>query len=237
MGSKLDIDSLNIPYGNYDVPFDIKPFIDRIPEYREQPRKKISGLELNNYFIDISKEDKIFLGNELNKMLDKKFDWNFEFFHSGEPVNLHTDYTTIPWDDETVCHVVVGCIIPLNWNCAKIPYTINYENMQLEPRKMMFRKDDMIYLDTKEAFKYRQEFPMWDKRVLKHHPNGTEYFDTYGDMRWHSEFEWERGRMILFDTRRWHSSSWWTTSSDIIPNSPEYKESLTGFGSVDVPRN
>ena len=53
MGSKLDIDSLNIPYGNYDVPFDIKPFIDRIPEYREQPRKKISGLELNNYFIDI----------------------------------------------------------------------------------------------------------------------------------------------------------------------------------------
>ena len=28
MGSKLDIDSLNIPYGNYDVPFDIKPFID-----------------------------------------------------------------------------------------------------------------------------------------------------------------------------------------------------------------
>ena len=116
-------------------------------------------------------------------------------------------------------------------------YTINYENMQLEPRKMMFRKDDMIYLDTKEAFKYRQEFPMWDKRVLKHHPHGTEYFDTYGDMRWHSEFEWERGRMILFDTRRWHSSSWWTTSSDIIPNSPEYKESLTGFGSVDVPRN
>ena len=45
MESKIDIDGLKIPYGNYDVPFDVNPFIDKIPGYREQPNKKISWVE------------------------------------------------------------------------------------------------------------------------------------------------------------------------------------------------
>ena len=101
----------------------------------------------------------------------------------------------------------------------------------------MFHKGNMVYQDNKEIFEYKQEFPMWDKRVMDHHPRGTEYFDTYGDLRWHSDYKWDKSTMLIFDTRRWHSSNWFTKAKTVKENKGEYKESLVGFGSIDVPRN
>jgi hypothetical protein len=248
MESEVNIDSYNIPYGEYPTISSIDIFKnERLSAFRKSGIKKKSGLKNNNYFAPTTDAENKLLMDELNTLLGHRFDWAFEFCHSGEPANLHTDYATVPWDDTTECQVVVGCIIPLSWCCEKPPYTVMYDKVSDIPRKLMFYNGEMIYQDNKEIYSYQQEFPMWDDRIMFHHPKGTEYFRTFGDLRWHSEYEWDRSTMLVFDTKRWHSSNWWaksTTVKDIksfIMKSShcgaEYKESLVGFGSIDVPRN
>ena len=237
MGSEVDIDAYNIPYGEYATVSSIDTFKNRISDFRNSDNKKRSGLKDNNYFVKTLDTENISLEDELNILLGHRFDWSFEFCHSGEPANLHTDYATVPWDDATECQVVVGCIIPLAWNCYRDPYTVMYDKVTHVPRKMMFHKGDMVYQDNKEKYPYRQEFPMWDDRVMKHHPKGTEYFKTFGDLRWYSDYKWDKSTMLVFDTRRWHSSNWFTKSENVGEIEGEYKESIIGFGSIDVPRN
>ena len=40
---------------------------------------------------------------------------------------------------------------------------------------------------------------------------------------------------MVFDTRRWHSSSWFLTDNKLPDVSTEYKRAIIGFGSTDVP--
>ena len=237
MESGVNIDSYNIPYGTHPTISSIDIFKNKIDDFRNSDVKKKSGLKKNNYFSPITDAENKLLMDELNTLMGNRFDWLFEFHHSGEPANLHTDYATVPWDDISDCQVIVGCIIPLAWDCHRHPYTVNYDKITDIPRKMMFHKGNMVYQDNKEIFEYKQEFPMWDKRVMDHHPRGTEYFDTYGDLRWHSDYKWDKSTMLVFDTRRWHSSNWFTKAKTVKENKGEYKESIVGFGSIDVPRN
>ena len=61
---------------------------------------KVTGGHNRNLFYKISGEDETFLSSYFNEKIDEKFDWKFEYFHSGEPASIHTDYDTIPWDDK-----------------------------------------------------------------------------------------------------------------------------------------
>jgi len=225
-----------LDFGKHLLNFDVKYFINQLEDYRSNPNRKVSGLKDNNYFVNIDPHDNKKLENFLNKRLDLEFNWNFEFFHSGEPVGLHTDYTIEPWDKETSCEVLVGVIIPLDWNTMKTPYTVNYNRTVDIPRKMMYKGGEMRYLDNNEVFSYRT-LGDFDDEVLQFQPRDCEYINEYADLKIHSVCSWEIGAMILFDTKRWHSSSWFTESKTIVENSREYKEALVGFGSRDVPRN
>jgi hypothetical protein len=237
MENEVDIDSYNIPYGAHQTVSSIDIFKHAINDFRNSDIKKRSGRKQHNYFTQITNAQNKLLMDELNTRLGHHFDWRFEFHHSGEPANLHTDYAVFPWEDTKERHIVVGCIIPLDWKCIRTPYTVMYDKMSYIPRKLIYQKGDMVYQDNKEKFPYRQEFPMYDDRIMRHHPKGTEYFKTYGDLRLHSEYRWNMNKMLVFDTRRWHSSSWFTKSAIVPDVEIEYKESLVGFGQIYVPRN
>jgi hypothetical protein len=236
MGNE-DIDSYNIPYGTHSTVSSIDIFKNAINDFRNTDIKKRVGSKQHNYFAPTTTVQNKLLMDELNTLLGHRFDWSFEFNHSGAPANLHTDYKNIPWNDTKDCRIVVGCIIPLTWDCWRQPYTVMYDKMSDVPRKLIYQKGDMVYQDNKEKYPYRQEFPMYDDRIMRHHPKGTEYFKTYGDLRWHSEYKWDKSTMLVFDTRRWHSSNWFLKSATVPDIEAEYKESIVGFGSIDVPKN
>jgi len=222
---------MSYKFGSHDILIDFDYHITTC-EYVSKTSTKVSGLKDHNRFGKI--KDKQELVNLVNSITnDNSLDWNFEYFHSGEPVGLHTDYTTIPWDDEVECQVVCGIIIPLEWNC-KQPYTINYNRTQDIPRKLMYRAGEMRYLDNNEIIHYRDK-GIHDEESIKYNPKHTFYAGQFKDLLIHSVYQWKVGTCMLFDTKRWHSSSWFL-SSDIIPDvSTEYKRSIVGFGSIDVP--
>jgi hypothetical protein len=139
----------------------------------------------------------------------------------------------VPWDDKVECRVDVGVIVPLDWNC-KQPYTINYNRIESLPRKAIFRKGEMRYTDNDEIINYRDKKEL-DDEVAKYNPKGTQYCNIYQDLKVHSVYKWEQGTAMVFDTKRWHSSSWFLSDSMLPDTSTEYKRAIIGFGSTDVP--
>jgi hypothetical protein len=173
-------------------------------------------------------------------------DWNFEYFKSGEPAGLHTDYASLPntWrvvDNNLIthdCHIVMGVIIPLEWSC-KQPYTVNYDCVSKVPRKMIYRKSEMRYMDNDEVFQYRpDDMRDWwyDDEVLRYNPMHTQYHKEYACLKVHSVYEWKLDTMMVFDTARWHSSSWFLQNNHLTTVSSDYKQSIIGFGSIDIDR-
>jgi len=199
---------------------------------------KLTGRNKLNRFSKIPFKDSKTLMKYLNGKFNEYFDWHFEYFRSGEPAGLHTDYETITWDHwgEVIdCHTIVGIIIPLEWNC-KQPYTVNYNRSSSVPRKLIYRKGDVRYTDTNEIYPYRDKWE-FDEQVLKYNPKGTAYYKEYADLKVESVYEWNVGTMMLFDASRWHSSSWFLDTDTVPEEVSVYKQSIIGFGSVDVFRN
>ena len=93
----------------------------------------------------------------------------------------------------------------------------------------------MRYVDTNEPIMYRTQYEH-DAEVLKYNPLDTEYAKEYADLKIHSAYKWELGTMLLFDTRRWHSSSWFLTTNTVQSPPTEYKRSIIAFGSIDIIR-
>jgi hypothetical protein len=230
-------------FGTYDTELDIEKLNNEAVNLLSSDKIKYTGLKNHNKFCNVSTPTKFFLWEYLNNKLNFFYDWNFEYFQSSEPAGLHTDYLAIPnkWrmeDEEGIisrdCHLVVGVIIPLEWNC-KQPYTINYNKTTDIPRKIIYRKGEMRYADNNEIVHYRDKWE-YDEKVLKYNPKGTLYHREYADLKVHSVYEWKLKTMMIFDTSRWHSSSWFLSTND-LPESPvEYKRSIIGFGSADVIR-
>jgi len=228
-------------YGSYILDFDPLQYLSEAHTTYASDDAKISGRNDFNRFNNVSKQTKKELVSYWNKEFDLDYDWTWEYFHSGEPAGLHTDYLSFPnsWkpNKEYIthdCYVVLGIIIPLEWNC-KQPYTINYNMISTVPRKLKFRKGEMRYQDNDEVFEYRKDWE-YDQEVLKYNPAGTEYYKEYADLTFHSAYQWEVGTAMVFDTRRWHSSSWFLQDK-MLPNiSKEYKRSIIGFASIDVDR-
>lgn len=196
---------------------------------------KFSGVKNFNRFCNVPKQTKLLLKNYMNNLTLQYYDWNFEYFHSGEPAGLHTDYDTVKSsnEDNKVNIVEVGVLIPLDWNC-KQPYTVFYNKTCDVPRKLIYRKGEMRFKDNDEIVSYREgsEDTWWfDEQVLKYNPIDSFYIREYANLKVDSVYQWNKGSMVLFDTKRWHSSSWFL-SSNVLPDiSTEYKKSIIGFGS------
>lgn len=233
----------DIRYGSYDIDLDIEKCNAESTTLLQGDGVKTSGMNNFNRFISVPPSTKFFLTKYLNTNLGTTFDWNFEYFQSGEPAGLHTDYVSVPnsWRPKEEgmithdCHIVIGVIIPLEWNC-KQPYTVNYDKRSDVPRKMMFKRGEMRYVDNDEVFSYRTKWE-YDPEVMLYNPMNTQYHKEYADLKLHSVYEWKLGTMMVFDTARWHSSSWYLSTDTIPEVSTEYKRSIIGFGSIDVDRN
>jgi hypothetical protein len=241
-GSKI-LQCNRIRYGSHLTDLDIDYHSRLADTLLQSSAVKKSGMNNLNSFVSVTKDVKQLLSNKLNLHLGATFDWNFEYFKSGEPAGLHTDYVAMPnsWrpkDENTIthdCHIVIGVIIPLEWNCNQ-PYTVNYDRVSAIPRKLIYRKGEMRYMDNDEIVEYRTTW-QYDTEVLKYNPKHTQYYREYADLKLHSVYEWSKGTMMIFDTARWHSSSWFLTSNTIPSEIIEYKKSIIGFGSIDVDRN
>lgn len=222
-------------FGSHDINIDIEYHKNKFKTILDKSQAKVTGLKGLNLFHSLDKDDKKFLHEYMNSITGIYNDWNFDYFHSGEPAGLHTDYDTVPWDDTTDCITVVGCIIPLEWNC-KQPYTVNYNRKSDVPRKIIYRKGEMRYTDTNEIVPYRNN-NKWDDEVLKYNPRSCMYAKEYCDLKIDSVYKWDINTVMLFDAARWHSSSWFLSTDDIPDNHTEYKRAIIGFGSIDVQRN
>ena len=165
-------------YGSYDIDFDPLQFLSEAHATYENKNAKVSGRNDFNRFNNVSKETKKYLVDYWNKKFDLDYDWNWEYFHSGEPAGLHTDYLCFPnsWKpnkDQIThdCYIVLGIIIPLEWTC-KQPYTINYDKVSQIPRKLKYKKKEMRYQDNDEIYEYRKDY-LYDDEVLKYNPKGV----------------------------------------------------------------
>ena len=228
-------------YGSVKLSFDPLKYLQEANSVYESKDAKKSGRNDFNKFNSVGKQTKEDLVNYWNNQFKLDYDWTWEYFHSGEPAGLHTDYLSFPnsWKPNKDfithdCYVVLGIIIPLEWTCIQ-PYTVNYETISNIPRKLKFRKGEMRYQDNDEIFHYRDDY-IFDQEVLKYNPPGTEYYKEYADLVFHSAYKWEVGTAMVFDTRRWHSSSWYLKEKMLPDVSTEYKRSIIGFASIDVDR-
>lgn len=229
-------------YGQWILKFDVKQFLPEAHAVFADPQAKRSGRNDFNRFNKTSTDTRKFLSQYWNQQLGLDYDWNWEYFHSGEPAGLHTDYLSFEnsWKPKPTniithdCHVVLGVIIPLEWNSAQ-PYTVNYDRVAEQPRKLIYRRGEMRYMDTDEIVNYRSA-NLYDPMVERFNPPHTQYHREYADLKFHSAFKWHVGRAMVFDTARWHSSSWFLTTPNLPEVSTEYKRSIIGFASVDVDR-
>lgn len=231
-----------IPFGSYAFDLDLNLYNTEADSLLASDKVKHTGANNVNLFCKTPPGAKKELAQYLNNTLKMEFDWNFEYFKSSEPAGLHTDYLSFEnsWKPKEMnvithdCHLVVGVIIPLEWNC-KQPYTVSYNRVSTEPRKLIYRKGEMRYMDNNEVVEYRTDWN-YDLEVLKYNPEGTEYYREYADLTVHSAYEWKLGTMTVFDTSRWHSSSWFLSTDMVVKPATEFKKSIIGFGSVDVIR-
>ena len=232
----------SIKFGTYDINLDLDYYNEQANKLLNSEKVKYTGANNINLFCNVSLDTKQLLTEYLNTKIGIDFDWNFEYFKSSEPAGLHTDYESFEnsWKPKEMgvtthdCHLLVGVIIPLEWNC-KQPYTINYDIVSEIPRKLIYRKGEMRYKDNNEPVYYRINWE-YDTEVLKYNPEGTEYFREYADLKIHSVYEWKLKTMMVFDTSRWHSSSWFLSTNTVCNPPFEYKKSIIGFGSIDVIR-
>jgi len=195
--------------------------------------EKIRGAKKHNKFSRTSKETKRQLNILVNTMLQTQLFWNFDFFHSGEPVGLHTDYDVVPWDEKEESIVTTGIIIPIGWTC-KQPYTLIYDHFEPSPNKLMYNNGAMRTADGTKMDPERADW--YDYEVERHNPKGTMHHKELNGIKIIEEYEWKIGTAFVFDTRYWHSSSWFLPTPDIEDDSSVFKRMVVGFGSVDVQR-
>jgi len=215
-----------IEYGSFEIDLDLKRFQDEAELALASTEAKITGSKgLNRYYKIQGESDRILVDFLENHFL-KKFGWHTEYFNSGEPAGLHTDGAVYKGRKD-----VVGVIIPLKYECENTPHTVLYDRIETEYKKLMFGKGEMRYRDTGEVFKYRDKH-VHDPESLKYNPKGTAYYKQYADLKVHSAYKWEIGTMLVFDTLRWHSSSWFLSTPDVPDQLREYKRSIIAFGDL-----
>jgi hypothetical protein len=98
----------------------------------------------------------------------------------------------------------------------------------------MFKGKELID-DNGNIIQYREKYE-YDPEIFKYHPEGTPNLIQYADLKIDEVFKWTTGSMYVFDTKKWHSSSWFLHTDHIPDVSTEYKFFIVGFGSIDIPK-
>lgn len=194
---------------------------------------KYTGHNKVNRFCRIEKSINDELELYLNQKHNTDYEWTFEYFHSASPVGLHTDYDkkTYSKKDENgirYYEILAGFIAPIEWTC-KQPYTLTYNKIQAVPRKLMYKQKQMRYLDNNEIVDYRQHGKI-TSNIEKYVSKNCDMYEQMQDIEISSVYEWQLGTYMLFDTKRWHSSSWYSSADTYKElKLTEYKRSIIGF--------
>ena len=92
----------------------------------------------------------------------------------------------------------------------------------------------MRYLDNNEIIDYRINKNITSD-IENYIPKECEMYEQMQDIEIQDVYKWEVGTYMLFDTRRWHSSSWYSSSNKYKDlDLTEYKRSIIGFATVSV---
>ena len=91
-------------------------------------------------------------------------------------------------------------------------HTVNYDRVEHTPRKAIYKNGNMQYIDNGEIISYRHTNNL-DEEVAKYNPKRHMVSKLYFDLKVDSVYEWKLGTAMVFDTARWHSSSWYPQSA------------------------
>ena len=179
--------------GSYLIDIDIEWHKRALEDAIKTGDRKIRGANDLNRFAKIPDNLRI---EELNNILDSRMgirmDWTWEYFHSGEPAGLHTDYVSETYahpqepdsrDSHTI-KIAAGVIIPLEWNTKGcVPYTVNYDRMETTGSKLIYKHGEMRHVkNSEDVVHYRgNDWKFWhyDPEVLKYHPVASGYLTEF----------------------------------------------------------
>lgn len=204
------------------------------------PMRKVRGRNDLNTYIRVPDSTAELLNSLVKPLLKHdSYEWTWEYYRSGEPVGMHTDYKSfdnIWYTDEpernVECHVVLGMLIPLSWD-SKQPYTLFFNKFSELPKKLIFSKGYMRYQGSNDIYEYQKEF-VYDPNVLPYIPKEAEYGNQTADLVLANIYKWDIGTGYLFDTRQWHASSWFLDTMKIPKSLTQSKTGIVGFAIINA---
>lgn len=212
--------------GVFNLENDIDYLVSQFDYYLNTGEKKYRGHNNRNLYIHITSDLHDLLEQELTSAVGEHLYWNFDFFKSYIPVTLHNDYFV-----RRESEVIVGVIIPLYWSC-KQPYTLMFNKFSDE--KCIYFDGMMRHHETGQPWPGQKTWPFTSpnvsKDIVKHIPKGTMYYKHFRDIELTEEYKWTTGTGFLFDTKQWHSSSWFVDGRHVDDNDDQFKLSIVGFG-------
>lgn len=218
-------------FGEYKINIDRKSWLKKYKVYSESTEPKISGMYKGNKHYKIAQDDRALLSNIINKLCKRKLNWFFEFFYATEPVGLHNDYLQQYWDEESDTRDVSGVLIPIDWSC-KQPYTIFFDKFT-DTGKLIYRQGEMRDHKTNEIYHYRDSNVI-EKEIDYFHPPRSEFRRQFENLRIDKAYLYQKDTIFIFDTRQWHSSSWFLEDLTVKPYRTEYKLIISGFGALNI---
>ena len=218
-------------YGKRQLDIDIQQWKDKFYNSYIQNDFKKSGVNKGNRHYKFTQDDRELFTKIINPLCNIKLNWFFEFFYATEPVGLHNDYLQQYWDEESDTRDVAGVLVPLDWD-SKLPYTIFFDKFT-EDTKLIFRKGEMRNYKTDEIYHYRDTEEV-DAEIDFYHPPKTTLRKQFANLKIESVYPYEKNTGYIFDTRQWHSGSWFLNSTTVEPDRTEYKLIISGFGALNI---
>lgn len=203
------------------------------------PLKKFRGRNDLNVYVRVPEHTALQLSAAASNLTTQYYDWTWEYYRSGEPVGMHTDYKSFDnvWYQsdparKLQCHVVLGLLVPLSWT-SKQPYTLFFDKFSSRDKKLIFSKGHMRYQESGEIVEYQTDL-LYDPAVLEHIPEHVEYGNQSADLKLHNVYKWQVNTGCFFDTRQWHASSWFLEETSCPPMVTKSKTGIIGFASINV---
>lgn len=218
-------------FGQHDIDINLDIWKDKFTKIKKITSPKMSGVHKGNKHYKFLQEDRDILTEKMNNLFDTNLNWFFEFFYATEPVGLHNDYLQQYWDEQSDTRDIAGILIPIEWNC-KQPYTIFFDKFS-EGNKLIFRKGEMRDYKTNDVVEYRPT-GIVNEEIKKYHPIGSSLHKQFADLKLKEVYAYKKNTAYVFDTRQWHSSSWFLDKLTVEPDRLEYKLIITGFGAIPV---
>lgn len=188
-----------------DIDINFYYHINRVKNINERNNVRETGANGLNKFSLFDKEETDELQKNINSIFNLNYRWSFNYCHTPDPVGLHNDY---------IENVKYGVIIPLDWNIEQ-PYTITFDR-ETDNGKILYKNGSAYYKETGKLIEKLSD--SIDPKVAEYIPESR--WHMYKGLNIHNVFEWKIGKVFLFETHRWHTSSWFYG----------YKSFINGFG-------